>query len=205
MESKDAISLKDTVYVIGAGFSAGLGYPLTKGLLIDVWGRLQEDSREQLRRIIEFHHPGFAVDRKTTFPDIEQLLTEIEVNLELFDASRPAEGNFKKAHLENAKEELLSEVGRWFHELYEEAHNTPWLSSFVRRLRRENAAIVSFNWDLVVSDSHNPAKEIEEGWQTLSELRLEGRFAILEHGTSASAPPAGRPQLPLVSRGEWDR
>jgi hypothetical protein len=28
------------VFVVGAGFSAELGYPLTKILLIDVWNRL---------------------------------------------------------------------------------------------------------------------------------------------------------------------
>jgi len=29
--------IRDTVYVIGAGFSKGLGYPLTNQLLTDVW------------------------------------------------------------------------------------------------------------------------------------------------------------------------
>jgi hypothetical protein len=72
---------RDTVYVIGAGFSAGLGYPLTKSLLIDAWNRLQQPAREQLQGIIEFHHPSFSVQRKTSFPDIEQLLTEVAVNL----------------------------------------------------------------------------------------------------------------------------
>ncbi len=96
MRLKGPKPLRDTVYVIGAGFSAGLGYPLTKGLLIDVWSRLNKDSRNQLHRIIKFHHPGFTTKRKTTFPDIEQLLTEIAVNLDLFYASRPAEGTFTK-------------------------------------------------------------------------------------------------------------
>lgn len=73
--------IRDIVYVIGAGFSAGLGYPLTKSLLIDVWSRLEERSKTQLRKIIQFHHPAFTVNRKTSFPDIEQLLTEIAVNL----------------------------------------------------------------------------------------------------------------------------
>jgi hypothetical protein len=73
---------RETVYVIGAGFSAGLGYPLTKSLLIDSWDRLSESSRCQLEEIIRFHHPAFHTERKTTFPDIEQLLTEIAVNLE---------------------------------------------------------------------------------------------------------------------------
>lgn len=141
---------RDTVYVVGAGFSAGLGYPLTKNLLIDVWSRLETEARSPIEEIIAFHHPGFDVRRKTTFPDIEQLLTEIAVNLDLFDASRAAEGNFRKADLENSRQELLSEIGKWFHGLYGEAAKTSWLGPFIDRLQRENAAIISFNWDLVL-------------------------------------------------------
>ena len=153
MTSADPARFRDTIYVVGAGFSAGLGYPLTKNLLIDVWSRLGKNSKaqlRQLRKIIDFHHPAFTVKRKTTFPDIEQLLTEIAVNLELFDASRPAEGAFKKEQLEESREELLYSIANWFHEIYERASGTPWLSAILDRMRRENAAIVSFNWDLVL-------------------------------------------------------
>jgi hypothetical protein len=115
---------RDTVYVVGAGFSAGLGYPLTKNLLIAAWSRLTETSRDQLTKIIEFHHPAFSLTRTTTFPGIEPLLTEIAVNLELFDASRPAEGNFTKKQLRSSREELLSTIAQWFHSLYPQAVNT---------------------------------------------------------------------------------
>jgi hypothetical protein len=150
MKSTDTERFRDRVYVVGAGFSAGLGYPLTKSLLIDVWGRLTKDAKRQLRQIIEFHHPGFSIARKTTFPDIEQLLTQIAVNLDLFDASRHVEGNFRKADLLRAREELLSEIGKWFHELYTPAKSAPWLAEAVKMFRRENAAIISFNWDLIL-------------------------------------------------------
>jgi hypothetical protein len=80
VKSEKPNRIRDTVYVVGAGFSAGLGYPLTKSLPIDVWERLPVESREQLKLIIEFHHPAFTPARKTSFPDIEQLLTEMAVN-----------------------------------------------------------------------------------------------------------------------------
>jgi hypothetical protein len=150
MNSPKPGHIRDTVYVIGAGFSAGLGYPLTKSLLIDTWDRLNETSRLQLEEIIRFHHPAFCVERKTTFPDIEQLLTEIAVNLEFFEASRPAEGRFTKQRLHESREDLLSAIARWFHELFDSATRTPWLSGFVERLQRENAAVISFNWDLLL-------------------------------------------------------
>jgi len=128
MKPAEPERIRDVVYVIGAGFSVGLGYPLTKSLLIDAWSRLDEEPRTQLRRIIEFHHPYFTTKRKTTFPDIEQLLTEIAVNLDLFDASRPAEGTFTKKRLEETREDLLSCIARWFHEIYEEASGIAWLA-----------------------------------------------------------------------------
>lgn len=173
---------RDKVYVIGAGFSAGLGYPLTKSLLINGWSRLEPSARNQLQRIIDFHHPGFSVDRKTTFPDIEQLLTEIAVNIDLFDASRPAEGRFKKGSLEKSREDLLSAIATWFHELYGNASRAPWLSAFVRRLQRENAAIVSFNWDLVL-DQQLFARGLSSQSYGLSEALTEGPVLLKPHGS----------------------
>jgi hypothetical protein len=60
MKSAATSRIRDRVYVVGAGFSAGLGYPLTKNLLIDAWDRVPKESRRQLRKIIEFHHPNFT-------------------------------------------------------------------------------------------------------------------------------------------------
>jgi hypothetical protein len=143
-------SIRETVYVIGAGFSKGLGYPLTKSLLIEAWHRLPAKSRDHLAGIIEFHHPTFSRSRRATFPGIELLLTEIAVNLELFDSSRPAAGNLTKEDLLRWREDLLFTIVKWFHRLYPKAVTFPWLTRFVERLRSENAAIVSFNWDLIL-------------------------------------------------------
>jgi hypothetical protein len=52
--------------------------------------------------------------------------------------------------MEQAREDLLSTIARWFHDLYDKARATQWLSAIVNRLRTENAAVVSFNWDLIL-------------------------------------------------------
>ena len=182
MTSSAPTRLRDKVYVVGAGFSAGLGYPLTKSLLIDVWNRLEPASQDQLQKIIEFHHPAFTIERKTSFPDIEQLLTEIAVNLDLFDASRPAEGRFKKGYLEKSKEDLLSAIAGWFHDLYDDASRTTWLTQFVDRLRQENAAIVSFNWDLVL-DQQLFASGLNSESYGLSENLADGPLLLKPHGS----------------------
>jgi hypothetical protein len=142
--------IRDTVYVVGAGFSAGLGYPMTNTLLTKVWTHLDATERKQLGKIVAFHHPDFDPARPKTFPNMERLLTEIDVNLKLFTSSRPAEGRFTKKKLEAAHDNLLLSVGSWFHELFDEAIKARWLSEVVRRIQEENAAIVSFNWDLIL-------------------------------------------------------
>lgn len=172
----------DIVYVVGAGFSAGLGYPLTKSLLIDVWDQLEKPSRNQLKKIINFHHPAFDSKRKTSFPDIEQLLTEIHVNLSLFDSSRPAEGNFTKIQLEKAREELLFTIAEWFHDLYGQAGKFSWLEPFVKRLKDENAAVLSFNWDLILDHLLFPEGISSEGYG-LSNNNASGPLLLKPHGS----------------------
>jgi hypothetical protein len=182
VKKSDPVRFRDTVYVVGAGFSAGLGYPLTKSLLIDVWDRLDKPSCQQLRKIIEFHHPAFSADRNTSFPDIEQLLTELAVNLDLFDASRPAEGTFTRKQLETSREDLLSSISLWFHELYEQACGTAWLSGIVKRLRAEKAIIVSFNWDLVL-DQQLFTKGLSAASYGLTEDLATGPVLLKPHGS----------------------
>jgi hypothetical protein len=142
--------IRKTVYVIGAGFSVGLGYPLTKSLLIDAWDWLPADAKDQMEEIIKFHHPAFRLTRPTSFPNIEQLLTEMVVNLQMFNASRPAEGRFTKKQLAESYDILLFAIATWFHKLYAKANKTLWLPKIIKRLQDENAAIVSFNWDLIL-------------------------------------------------------
>lgn len=170
------------MYVVGAGFSAGLGYPLTKSLLIDAWDRVPKESRDPLRRIIEFHHPNFNRKRTTSFPDIEQLLTEMVVNLQMFEASRPAEGSFTKKQLEESREILLFTIAKWFHEIYEDASTTDWLDQIIKRFQDENAAVVSFNWDLILDQLLFGGK-LDSKSYGLSEKLASGPLLLKPHGS----------------------
>ena len=170
------------VYVIGAGFSAGLGYPVTAGLLEKIWLRLDSPLRRDLRKVIKFHHPDFDPAKRASFPNIEQLLTEINVNLTLFDASRENQGSFEKSDLEEVRDGLLSTVATWFHELYGGAAASPWLPRFSQRLREEHATVISFNWDLVLE------QQLFEGAPTakdygLTKVRGKGPRLLKPHGS----------------------
>lgn len=147
---------RECVYVVGAGFSAGLGYPLTYDLLQRLWPRLKSTFKERLVKVIRFHHPRFSEDRFSSFPNIEELLSELFVNEELFEASREYDGTFTVTNLREIQRELLEQVAIWFHHLSRTVQpSSPklsWLTDFRDRVRAENAAIVSFNWDLILDE-----------------------------------------------------
>jgi len=181
MSSSPKVRIRDTVYVVGAGFSAGLGYPMTNTLLTKIWTHLHASDRKQLAKIVAFHHPDFDSKQSKTFPNMERLLTEIDVNLKLFTSSRPAEGHFTKKKLTAAHDNLLLTVGSWFHDLFEEAIQTPWLPKIVEQIQEEKAAIVSFNWDLI-----------------LDHLVFDGQVAAVNYGLSH---PLGKGPLLLKPHG----
>ena len=146
---------RNRVYVIGAGFSAGLGYPVLGDLLVQFWDRLGESSfRRSLARAISFHNPGFNPAEFGSFPNVEELLSRLMVNEQLFDSSREYEGNFTKQELHELQHLLLLRISDWFHEISHTMHlgerSVPWLGAFRDHVRRENVAIISFNWDLVL-------------------------------------------------------
>lgn len=145
----------NVVYVVGAGLSAGLGFPTISNLLPKMWPRLADaDLDADLSKIIRFHHPSFHPARKGTYPNIEQLLSEMEANAQLFDSSRPATGNFTSAALEKQRQAFLLELADWFHELQAKALSNPpsWFVTLVRTIKKEKAQVVSFNWDLALDE-----------------------------------------------------
>ncbi len=173
---------RETVYVLGAGFSKGCGYPLTSNLLPEVWGRLDAADRSSLAEIIKFHHPKFQTDKPETYPPIEQLLTEMKVNGDLYEGSRRYAGNFKKEKLDHTRAALLNTIAHWFHEIYKTARNTDWLNRFVELVRDENAAVVTFNWDLLV-DQALFGNQIESHHYGLNEKISSGPIILKPHGS----------------------
>lgn len=177
---------EECVYVIGAGFSAGLGYPLTSDLLVRLWERIGGKFQEDLTRVIRFHHPGFDPTRFSSFPNVEQLLSEMLVNEELFDASRQYEGRFTRQDLRDLQRDLLLKIAEWFHELAKGARPSEpkieWLKKFADRVRRENAAIISFNWDLIL-DELLFGDELDAAAYGLGEERGEHPILLKPHGS----------------------
>lgn len=132
-----------------------LGYPLVNDLLIRLWewDGFPNDLRIQLEKVIRFHHPNFDPSRRTSYPNIELLLTEMMANEELFYASRSAPGKFSLKELLKTRQDLLQSMSSWFHSIYDlnvsKAQRPNWLNKFRSKLKPEDT-LVSFNWDLVL-------------------------------------------------------
>lgn len=142
------------VCVVGAGFSAGLGFPMTNDLLVKVWAKLEASLRDKLINIIRFHHPEFDPRRATTFPELESLLSSMEANRELFHHTRNAIGNFTLKDIGEATEGLLWHVAQWFEQIHKEVRTGPdtWVQKFAEGVTRNRSTIISFNWDLVLDE-----------------------------------------------------
>ena len=141
------------VYVVGAGLSAGLGFPVVKDLMPRLWDRVKHsEEASSLKKVIEFHHPQFDEEDRESFPDIEKLLSEMQANEQLFSFSRSAPGGFKLKDLKESRNFLLFELVKWFHELKKNALESryDWLQLLTQKMKEEQATIISFNWDLVL-------------------------------------------------------
>jgi len=170
------------VYVVGAGFSAGLGYPLVNDLLIRLWPRLDSDLREGLQKVVAFHHPGFAASRATSYPSIETLLSEMVSNEDLFEASRAAPGGFTLGALRKVRRGLLLAIVDWFHEIANDYRSAPptWLTEFAAHVKKTSATVISFNWDLVLEsllfdEESEPNYGLDDS--------LEGPILVKPHGS----------------------
>lgn len=145
------------VYIIGAGFSAGLEFPISNKLLEFIWPAIPKNKRKMAEKVIQFHNHNFLPNHPHTFPDVEVLLTQLDTNIELFNHTRRSEGNFKKTDLIAAKNELLVAMAREFHSthktVFDNLENYSWLEKFRDHyVKSENSTIISFNYDLILEE-----------------------------------------------------
>ena len=172
------------MYVIGAGFSRGLGYPLMKDILARLWKYVDDtEFKRRMARVIKFYYPNF---RGMNFPNVEELLTRMVVNEELLDSSRQHKGEFTKEDLRILQHILLLKISDWFHDILKRANPDSarfgWLYDFRDRVIQENAVIISFNWDLVLDQlllEHN----LSASSYGLSRTLSQGPVLLKPHGS----------------------
>jgi hypothetical protein len=77
---------------------------------------------------------------------------------------------------------LLFTIASWFHDIYDTASKTSWLSGVVAKLRRQKAAVVSFNWDLIL-DQLLFQGELDSESYGLSDTLGSGPLLLKPHGS----------------------
>ena len=197
------------VYVVGAGLSSDLGFPTISSLLPNLWPRLEKAQiAADIADVIRFHHPDFNPKINETYPTIEELLSEINANADLFDSTRPAVGGFTSEQLEERRGNLLQEMATWFHEIKTKALKSKprWLMSLVDTMKSENAVIISFNWDLIL-DELLFGEKLDKSSYGL-DRRIKGPRLIKPHGSlnwykhDVAKPLSTAKKFSLIGRGD---
>jgi hypothetical protein len=139
-----------------------------------------------LQKVIEFHHHGFDPTSFASFPNVEQLLSQMAVNDEFFDASRTYTGKFTKAKLRDVQQQFLLEMADWFHTLTSTERmkraEKQWLGKFRDRVTKERATIISFNWDLVLDKLLFGAR-LDAASYGIPDARTEAPVLLKPHGS----------------------
>ena len=172
------------VYVVGAGFSAGLGYPLTNDLLMKLWQQVEEDVwKHDLEDAIKFHNPAIDHTRFNSYPNIEELLSQLMIAGELLDVSGQYAGNLGRSNPKEMRRVLLMEIKDWFLKIHQSGQEKPWVNQFCDHVRSVRAAILSFNWDLIL-DQLLASQDLSSEFYGLSkDVPSEGPILLKPHGS----------------------
>jgi hypothetical protein len=144
-----------TVFVVGAGFSAALGYPLSDSFFGQLFERADAELRERIDYFVQHSSFRFNLDAPDSYPNLEELLAEIMVLEHWAGAVRSqVRAEFSQEFLIALRRDILSTVTKWFFELQRKIlkRMPDWLVMFVEWVKSHQASVISFNWDLVLDE-----------------------------------------------------
>lgn len=127
-----------TVYVLGAGASRHVGYPLasTMGAEIISW----MSRREEYRYTAEFIREGFGDS-----PNIEELITRLDARIKSLEGSEELENRLQRSNAARQRGKLREAVPLWFAEIH--TNPAPAYREFAERIVQPGDVIITFNYD----------------------------------------------------------
>lgn len=140
-----------TVFIVGTGFSADLGFPLAINPFA-IRSRLPPAERRWMEEVLQQHYPRFQADEATTYPSMEELLAKL-LALEQQQHYFVANGNrMTFSEPRDLRRLLLTETAEWFMERQQGIMHSPpgWLSQLQRWVLDFQPTLIAFNWDLVL-------------------------------------------------------
>ena len=80
---------KDAYTWLAQVFRQDWAIPLTSDLLMRLWNRIEDHPfKEALEHFISFYNPGFNCTKFSSFPNVEEFLSQMMPNEQLLDSSR---------------------------------------------------------------------------------------------------------------------
>ena len=129
-----------TVYVFGAGASHDAGYPLASTMGSALFEYMLRSKNERIRASAEFLMNTFG-----NAPNIEDLITEIQSQVEKLKDSESLEDRGRRSEIAQCRDYLALVLVEWFHLIHRSP--APSYALFAERIVRRGDVIVTFNYD----------------------------------------------------------
>jgi hypothetical protein len=204
-----------TVYVFGAGASSDAGYPLASKM---GGGLLEFMLKSESRGI---RGGKFLIDNFGTSPNVEDLITEIQSQIEELKNAKALEARTRRTSLGRSLAWLGIALRDWFREIH--VRDAPGYAAFADKILRPGDVIITFNYDDSLERELKKCEkwDISQGYGfPLSEtvrpsdvlvLKLHGSinwhmsgFGGATGGTFLLDPPSSLGEHPVVERRDWE-
>lgn len=130
----------ETVYVLGAGASRDAGYPLASQMGDELLDFMLKSQNDWIRASGEF-----LVDEFRSSPNIEDLITEIQAEIERLSHSDIPEDRARRTRIGNSKGWLGAALREWFREVH--LHPALSYAKFADQIVQRGDVVITFNYD----------------------------------------------------------
>jgi hypothetical protein len=129
-----------TVYILGAGASKHVGYPLISDMGRQWLDWMAAYPNGRFRGSAEF-----LVERFGAAPNIEDVITELESSIDSLADSDVLEDKSKRMRVGTVRGQMSEALREWFRELH--LHPAPAYAEFADHVIQPGDVVISFNYD----------------------------------------------------------
>jgi hypothetical protein len=127
-----------TVYVLGAGASKHIGYPLASEMGDGLFDRMLSDEGAHASA-------RYLIDRFGRKGDFEDLVTEIQRLTSALKGSPDVQDRAERSRLGTSSGQMIHSLQHWFREI--RLRPAPLYADFASRIVRAGDTVVTFNYD----------------------------------------------------------
>jgi hypothetical protein len=129
-----------TTFVFGAGASRGIGYPLANDMGAGLLSYMVASENPSIRSSGEFLEERFG-----RFPDIEELMTGLQSQIDSLGESASLDDRIERAGLAQARALIGHALQEWFRAIHTQP--SPNYAKFAQEVIQAGDAVITFNYD----------------------------------------------------------